>query len=180
MTQAVAKSLVKLLSELFPNQLTPAQAREAAQRFKGHASADVERAIKDHRAAHEFVNWPQLYEGCRAAAKRGMAAKSQDREGTWCDVFRRQNPQLEGRSDVEVILRVHRAWWHMALNGVFGGTDASRHHLKLSCVYALMLGPKFDQATADAYAATVFEESPEYFRQVLEDLRANEPQLQPA
>src|SRR4051812_1624070 len=112
MNPAEVKKAVFLLGQLFPSQLTEELARFARDEFKGFEAADVEKAMRTHRATREFINWPQLLEGCRAVAgARTKAEGNASREGSWCDVYRRQRPDLADKSDLEVILRIHRGWW---------------------------------------------------------------------
>lgn len=165
MTEDEAKKCVKLLVGLFPAQMTPEQFRNAVVEFRAFEIANAQEAIKVHRASHEFITWPQLFEGCRAvsAAKGEGAARN---EGSWCDIYRRQVPQLQGLPDVEVVLRIHRGWWFKCSK-----SDGYRRHFEHSCTSQLIVaGMKPEDAPQ--WAATVFEESVEYFRQVLDELRA--------
>ena len=178
MTRAEVKSCVHLLGQLFPGQLTEEQARLAVEKIQELDHADVERAIKAHREAYEFITWPQLFEACRAAererAERGRAAAkaaepgvdNSKREGSWADVYRRQNPQLAGASDYEVVLRVHRGWWFRC-----GGSAGYRKMIVYSCTSKLV-SFGMDPADAEKWAETVFEDSPEFFRQCLDEIRA--------
>src|SRR5687768_14326542 len=113
-----AKKMVKLLSGLFDSKpLTEDQARYAAQEFRAFELADVERAIREHRGQYTFIEWPELLEACRAplreeadrtrAATKGAVPVTRNAaDESWCDVRRRQSPQLQNAGDLEVILRV--------------------------------------------------------------------------
>jgi hypothetical protein len=167
MTADDAKQFVKLLAGLFPNQLTQDQARFAADRFKVFEPGDVRKAIAAHRETHEFINWPQLFEGCRATAKaKEQGAEYARREGTWADVYRRQNPkQLAGASNVEVALRVHRGWWFRC-----GKSDSHRKQFHYSCRMQL-LANGMGEEDAERWAETVFNDDAAYFARVLQEVR---------
>lgn len=163
MTVNDARKCALLLAKLFPAQLTKEQQQHAIEEFRAWELADVEKVIRHHRSAFQAIDWPALFEACRTANN-----KSEDkslREGSWADVFRRQCPHLKDASDPEVVLRVHRGWWHKGRR-----TEADRRGLENSCVN-LLIRFGFDADGARRWAETVFEESPEFFRQCLEELR---------
>jgi hypothetical protein len=173
-----AKKCVAYLVGLFPNQLTKDLLRFAAAEFAAFEVVDVRKAAREHRGRFEFVKWPELLEGCRLAAElrtggqSRAAAKAEDfhpdnarREGSWCDVRRRQTPYLRGAGDVEVVLRVYRGWWFKCAR-----SDSYRSQIEASC-RGQLIATGMSEADAATWAATVFEESPEYFRQVLGEVR---------
>lgn len=167
MTRDESKNLAMLLGKLFPGQLTPERYRFVAERFLELEAADVEKAIKEHRAAREFVTENELLEGCRAVAKRRIVAADNTRkEGTWADVYRRQREDLRDATDFEVVLRVHRGWWMKC-----GKSDGYRRQFEHSCVVKLQTFG-MDLEAAQRWTAAVFDDSPDYFRQCLEELRA--------
>lgn len=164
------KKLVKLLAGLFPNQLTVEQGRFAAEKFREFECADVERAIKTHRESgatkEGFIDWKNLFEGCRAASKsRSEGEENFRREGTWADVYRRQRQELADAGDYEVVLRVHRRWWWRC-----GKRDSYRSQITASCVTRLIVFG-MSQADAEKWTEVVFDDSPDYFRQCLEEIR---------
>lgn len=170
MTNDDAKKLVKMLGGLFPNQLTQEQARFAYHRFREFERADVERAIKQHRehgaTKDGFIDWKNLFEGCRAAAKSLVrTAEDAKNEGSWCDVYRRQRSEFVGKSDYEVVLRIHRGWWFRS-----GRTDGSRTQFRSSCVN-LLVSCGMDAAAAAGWAEAMLDPSSSYFSQCLDELR---------
>ena len=188
MNHAEAENLVtKTLAGLFPNQLSGEQARFAAREFLPFSVAGASRAIREHRKAHEFISWPKLLEGCRAAehdANRGVNLA--EREQSWCDVQRRLHPQLDGRCDVEVILRVHRQWAALAVGGgEFAEMSAGyRRQIETSCKAKLVevafpagVVQTDEEAAATfvwvAQTAELVFASVETFKQVLSDLRGD-------
>jgi len=166
-TKDDAKRLATLLGKLFPSQLTPELYRFVADGLSQFDVGDAEKAIKSHRAAREFVAPNELFEGCRAAANaRVKVSETTRKEGTWADVFRRQRPDLAKASDYEVVLRIHRGWWFKCSK-----SDGYRRQIDHSCT-SLLIRFGMEQAAAEQWAATVFEEGPEFFRQCLEEIRS--------
>jgi hypothetical protein len=101
-----------------------------AAKFRDFDYADAMKAIAAHRESPHvtenkgFIDWGQLMEGCRAAvAAREQSRDNSRREGSWCDVYRRQRPDLKDSADVEVVMHVHRGWW---LNRKCSQTDGYR------------------------------------------------------
>ena len=163
MTVKDAHNCVTLLAKLFPAQVTKEQQRHAVEEFRAFERPDVEKVIHNHRSTFRSIDWPTLYEACRVAN-----TKSEDkslREGSWADVFRRQCPHLKDACDAEVVLRVHRGWW-------FRGSRSTgdRRSIENSAVN-LLIRFGFGADDARQWAEAVFDESPEFFRQCLEELR---------
>lgn len=158
-----AKDVVAYLAKMFPGQLTDELVVHARNRLLGYDERAARKAIADHRDAHEFVTWPQLWEGCRVASV-AEGPKKLD-EQSWFDVYRRQRPQLRDRDDAEVALRVHRDWWFRC-----GKSDSYRRQMETSCVAQLVSAGMTD-ADAREWVVAVFDPSPDYFRQCLEELR---------
>jgi hypothetical protein len=114
MTPLESDRLTTQLAKLFAGQMTSEQRKFTIREFLAFRVSTVETVIVEHRKAHEFLNYPALFRAC-ADAEKEKSLESQspsEREGSWCDVYRRQNPSLVAAWDVEVILRVHRGWWH--------------------------------------------------------------------
>jgi hypothetical protein len=158
-----AKDVVAYLAKMFPGQLTDELVVHARNRLLGYDERAARKAIADHRDAHEFVTWPQLWEGCRVASV-AEGPKKLDAQ-SWADVYRRQCPQLAQASDAEVALRVHRGWWFRGPK-----TEACRRQLETSCAAQLVsAGMTIDDAKT--WTAAAFDGAPDYFRQCLEELR---------
>lgn len=170
MTKDEAKKCVKKLGGLFPGQLTQDQAEWALKRFLEFEYADVVKAIDGHRespavtANKGFIEWTQLMEGCRAAAraqdKRG--AMFSRREGSWADIRRRQRPDLAEATDAEVVMRIHRGWWLK-----WPKTDGWRAKLHRECAHELV-NAGVTLAAASIAAEAVFGEQVDFDRAVLE------------
>lgn len=162
-----AKQFAVWVAKLFPSQITPEQARFLRDELLPFRPDAATRAIKAHRAAHEFFSGPQLIEGCRAA-ERGATSAPQDngdREPSWCDVRRRQNPQLGNAGDYEVVVRVHRQWW----NGR-GKPVGGRPSIEGSC-RRLLAACGMEPEAAGTWAAYAMDAEPRDFPAGLDDLR---------
>lgn len=107
-----ARNLVVKLNALFNGTINEDQAKWAAKELIQFERADVLRAMRDHRGAYEFVNWPKFLDTCRPI----VAATAQSlRENLpaipFADVIRQQRPDLANAKDAEVILRYRRGEW---------------------------------------------------------------------
>lgn len=165
MKPAEAAKAVAYLAKLFPGQMTDELVRHAHDRFVGYDERPARKAIAEHRDAHEFISWPQLWEGCRAASQAENPDGKPSREQSWFDVYRRQRPQLREAGDAEVALRVHRDWWIRC-----GRSDSSRRQFEASCVNQLVNAGMTGDAARE-WTASIFNESVSYFRDCLEELR---------
>ena len=163
MNPTEAKDVVAYLAKLFPGQMTDELMRHARDRLLAYDERPARKAIADHRDAHEFINWPQLWEGCRAASQ-GDGPKS-PREPSWFDVYRRQRPQLKDAGDAEVVLRVHRDWWVRCSK-----SDSYRRQFGASCA-SLLVAAGMTPEAAREWAGAIFDDSPDFFRRCLEELR---------
>jgi hypothetical protein len=177
MTEHEAIDCAKLLAKLFPNQLTVETAQQARDEFKKYRIEIVETAIRAHKLLPDlhngFHNMGRLIEACKIAEQKDHEKTSPtNREGSWCDVRRRQNDYLKDCGDAEVILRVHRGWWFK--EGV-SKSEGYRRQIESSAKNLLMMVCRLSQADADSWTATIFDENVNYFRQVLEDLRSSQP-----
>lgn len=155
MKTSEATQLARRLAQVFPLQVMQAQGANAIKQFEQHEFAAVDAAITEHRRTRDTLDWPALFAGCAAVNGNPESRK----EGSFAAIARRQNPQLAGvASDVEVILRKHRGWWHGC-----GRREGYRRGLAISClnqVYATMLEqlPKDDSGSvSDADAAVAYE-----------------------
>jgi hypothetical protein len=163
------KIAIKYLGGLFPGQLTQEQARYLAKALAPFTKDAVTQAIDVHRATHTKVDTAHLLEGCRAEERRAKDSTNNTRnEGSWADVHRRMRPQLTGKSDVEVCLRVHRQW--------IVHSDASYQAKFLASCRQQLLSIGMQREDVPRYVDTLFLD-PGSFQQVLDDVRANPPVL---
>ncbi len=173
MTRDEAVQATRRLGGLFPGQLTQEIAKWTAAQFLPFTVAAVTEAVDAHKAAHEFLNTPNLLEGIRAIERKESQVRvNVDREGSWCDVQRRLRPQLHGRSDIEVILRVHRAWLWAAAGGAEKASDGYRSRFLSSCRSMLLAHAGVVLEHLASWANTI-EHHPADFQMVLDDLRGN-------
>lgn len=161
---------VKLLGDLFPGQLTTETVKLLREQWLPLSFDAVSKACKAHKCSPDlkdgFMHVGKLLEGCRAAAHAEKAQTlTTSREGSWCDVRRRQNPQLAGRCDVEVIVRVHRDWWWRDRDRKGEGY---RRQIEASLLYLLH---DAGDGAAEAWVPYVFDAEPVDFAQSLRDLR---------
>jgi len=108
-----AKSCLKLLAGLFSGQITQEQAKYVTSELATFDAALATRAINEHRGLYAFVDFPQLWQACRAltqesAPKQGAASAKNREPETFPEIIRKQVPGLENLSDWEVILRYWR------------------------------------------------------------------------
>jgi len=182
MTYDQAKKLGAKISGLFPT-VTSEQLKLAIRELQAFGVQAAERAVDEHHKSHEFVNWPQLYEGCRAAEHASGTGSRSVPDQSFADVIRGQWPQVRERCDVEVTLRYWRQQFHEFSKRDHSG-DADRlvrmrAYFRNQCAYAL-IGVKVGEGTIDTlqsaeqWADTIFGE-PSYFQTVLDDLRGNIP-----
>jgi hypothetical protein len=155
------KKAMRLLVSLFSGStITQEQGALIRDEFAALGYGAVVDAIKEHRRTHEHVVINQLIEGCRAA-ERGETMKatvSVNREGTWFDVRRRQNPAYANRCDVEVAIRVFWRQWQDSPK-----TDIYRRKLAGECARILLTaaptvegGAMLNQSDADQWAQVIF------------------------
>lgn len=167
MTPDEFKKAITMLAGLFPTQITQAQASFLRGELSGFDFGVAVRAIKNHRASHDFVNIPQLLEGCRAEGNKGVVARDNSgREESWVDIQRRMNPQFDKVTPLEIVLRVHRAWWHRS-----GRSEGARRAIESSCRGRLIgLGMAYEKS--GPWISAVFEPGVDYFRRVLSEASA--------
>jgi hypothetical protein len=164
------KNAIKYLGGLFPGQLTQEQARYLAKALAPFTKEAVTQGIDIHRAKQDKVHTAMLIEGCRAEERRAKDSTNNTRnEGSWADVQRRLRPQLTGKSDVEVCLRVHRQWL------VHSGSSYQTKFLASCRQQLLALG--MPAGDVQRYVETLYLD-PGTFQQVLDDVRACPPVLQ--
>ena len=168
---------VKQLAKLFaPQMVTKEQAEFAAKEFSAFPQKAVASAIADHRRTHEFINWPQLFEGCRAAERgQGMELKVYTaKECSRADIIRRQCRYLtDVKDDREVYLRYYQGEWHEyeKRRVMYGDEYLSRQMKRIGAECALhLVETKMDQAKAKEWAAMIFA-SPDHFKLALGQLR---------
>src|SRR6185437_1000354 len=181
MTEKETKKALQLLSNLFPETTITA---DQSQLTGGHLQkcssyAAAERAINEHRESHTFIDWPQLYEGIRAAENRRRASREFAGSMSIIDVWREANPRFQNCSDFEVILVTYWMQWRRLLKR---SVDADQRvkdkqsetiHCREKLIHSGMTGED-----AEIWTKTIFE--PEgYFRMALEELRANHPHGRP-
>lgn len=163
-----SKKLGAKLTGLFPT-VTSEQCRAAIHEFLAFSFEAVDRAIEAHHKAHDFVNFPQLYEGCRAAHQASSMEPRTLPNQSFADVIRGQDAQLRPvKSDLEVILRSYR-------KQVYAGGGRCRDMLRRQCVSSLIVGVwingfAFNPKSAAEWAETIFSE-PDHFRYVLDQIR---------
>lgn len=164
------KNAIKILGGLFPGQLTEEQVKLLRDQLAPFQFDAALLAIKNHRTKHEFISFPQLMEGCRAAERdRSESVTGAARDGSIADVYRRVMPWLKGTGDIETVIRVYRQFWHKSSK-----SDSYRSKFNRECTCALIsLG--LPEPDAARWTATIFDEDVNYFSQVLEDLRDSQP-----
>lgn len=168
-----AKDCIEYLGSQFPGRLTTGMGKLLLRQFTNFDRDCVMQAIDSFTLNHEFksadIEPKALLDAIRAEQRKtkptGENAKP---EGSWADVWRRLRPQLAGKGDVEVCLRVHRQWL------VFGG-ESNREKFLASCRNTLV-GMGMPIADAPRYVETILLD-PGSFQQVLYDLRDNPPQM---
>ena len=169
MTKDEARKIVKHLGGLFPDQVTPEQTQYLGEQLLAFSYAAASKAVKEHRGKHEFINYPQLLEGCRSAERDNLvAATTSGREGSWADVYRRLTPSLAAAGDFEVAMRVHRGWWHKCPQ-----TDAWKRKLECRC-RSVLVSLGMEPGVAGQWAAFIFETA-DAFDLALRDLRGELP-----
>lgn len=185
MTKDKASECARVLANNFPNQVNQEQARTFMEQVSALDFDCAVAAIRAHKATRMdgFWNMAQLLEGCRAAERSAdQATLNNRREGTNADVYRRQTPQMRNATDIEVILRVHRGWWHKCSR-----SDGYRRKFESSAKYQIymammadVLGEPTDQRASEAseiaarFAETIFAD-PETFALSLQDVRGEIP-----
>lgn len=168
-----AVKMAQKLGSLF-QPLTQAQAKLAIAEFEAFSRGAVEKAIDQHRKGggtrEGFIDWPQLFEGCRAAEASGKSTGKGTATPTvdlsWADVYRKRDPALAQAGDYEVCLRVHRGWW------IRSSRSIGYRALFLSGCRSTLISLGMEIAAA-ACAAEAILHSPEMFRLALQDLRDN-------
>lgn len=169
MTKDEIERFIRKIGGLFPNQVTVEQAKFLRQELAGFTITAADQALSEHRASREFLNYPQLIEGCRAAERSEAGSTSNtNKEGSWFDVRRRLNPQLKDATDLEVAIRVYRQHLHKS-----GGSEAYRRKFLSECRTAVILAG-VEAKDADSWAQTILW-GPHEFRQALADLRGESP-----
>lgn len=187
MTPKESKACVGQFAALFAGKVNSAQGDLLAEKLKPYSFEVAIKAIKAHvfsqavREGHGFPSLPALFDSLATLDREGReAAKVSEEETrrakcneTWADVYRRQSlsPTMKVAGDVEVALRYYRGLWF----GKAMKRECYKVKLLHDCVMTLWNIPGMDEASSRSFAATVFEESVDYFRRVLEQVRAELP-----
>ncbi len=170
-----ADACVAYLGGQFPARLTTANGKLLMRQFLNFEQPIVMRAIDWFKLNHEFrsgeFEMKPLIEAIRNEERKARqgGSESTQKEGTWFDVWRRLRPQLAGRGDVEVCLRVHRQW-------LIEGGENYREKFLASCRNTLYVAGMQKAEDRQRYAETILLD-PDSFRQALEDVRDCQPSL---
>lgn len=209
MNSTEALRLAKKLGSLF-QPLTQEQSKMAIREFAAYSAAAVDHAIHEHRVSggtrEGFIDWRQLFEGCRAAEAGESRAPREVPCPSFADVIRGQWAQVRDRGDYEVLLRYWRGdWWRYEprYRTRRDGLETQRAHLspeafaeavrrldeqcdgyRAKCETGAansLIAAGVDPDGARIAAAAILD-PPEVFRLVLEDLRQTQagPATEPA
>lgn len=171
-----AKDCIRYLGEQFPGRLTQGMAKLLLRQFTSFERDAVMKAIDAFTLNHEFksadIEPKHLLEAIRAEERKtNPPGDNARKEGSWFDAWRRMRPQLGGAGDVEVCLRVHRQW-------LIEAGETYREKFLASCRNTLFAAGMLVHDDRRRYAETITLD-PDSFRQVLQDVRDNQPSLEP-
>ncbi len=166
------------LCRLWPRKFTDDELADWGTRFSRYMIGDVLRALDSHKNGKPFA--PKVNEILAVVKGKERREESDDpcdREGSWADVRRRQNPQWVNCTDAEVALRYWRSLWFRR-KSQSPGLDGFRVHVTNGCLMALMAGG-LKQAVAERCLPFVFEEDLGIARLMLADVRQMNEQGEP-
>jgi hypothetical protein len=175
MNDADTKQLSAELCKRWKGKLTRDDLAYWARELGDYAIVDVTEALTKFKNSSRFLPKVSEIRGLLPQRVDGSQAPKTlaDKEGSFADVLRRQNRQYAGRSDAEVYLRYHRSLWVAYGGEKSRNPDSVKRQLNSGCINNLMNIPKtLEQAEQ---LATFIYDSPEMFRNLLNELRETEP-----
>lgn len=190
MTENQAKESIKRLCKLFSGQVNTEHAKLFTDEFSSLSFDAVAQGITKHRndptLENGFFHFGKLLRECKSAeASIADSKNNADKERSFAEIMRRQNPNLARCNDYITILAVYRDWWFKGSRAITAdappqgeneitiddriGTIGYERAFRGGCLNELVAAG-METKVAASWAAIIFS-PPSHFKMCLNDIR---------